>query len=57
LFVAQAAIDPVTGTLDMDLITTGRSATSRARMADLTRAVRALLEEQEVETELLVLVL
>ena len=43
----QAAIDPVTGTIDMDLITTGRSATSRARMADLTRAVRALLEEQE----------
>jgi DNA replication licensing factor MCM4 len=44
----QAAIDPVTGTLDMDLITTGRSATSRARMADLTRAVRGMLEEQEV---------
>lgn len=43
----QAAIDPVTGTIDMDLITTGRSATNRARMADLTKAVRALLEEQE----------
>ena len=43
----SSAIDPVTGTIDMDLITTGRSATSRQRLADLTRAVRALLEEQD----------
>lgn len=39
----QAAVDPRTGTLDMDLITTGRSAASRLLVADLARAVRALL--------------
>lgn len=43
----SSAIDPVTGTIDMDLITTGRSATSRARMADLTKAVRELVDELE----------
>lgn len=39
----QAAVDPRTGTLDMDLITTGRSAASRLLVADLARALRALL--------------
>ena len=33
--IQQAAIDPRTGTIDMDLITTGRSANFRSRMADL----------------------
>jgi DNA replication licensing factor MCM4 len=35
--IQQAAIDPRTGTIDMDLITTGRSANFRSRMADLVR--------------------
>lgn len=34
--------------VDMDLITTGRSASSRTRMADLTKALRNLLDEQQV---------
>lgn len=36
----QAAVDPRTGTIDMDLIQTGRSASSRQRMAGLLDAVR-----------------
>jgi len=41
----QAAMDPKTGTIDMDLITTGRSTTSRARLADLVKELRTLLAE------------
>jgi DNA replicative helicase MCM subunit Mcm2 (Cdc46/Mcm family) len=39
----QAAIDPQTGTIDMDLITTGRTANSRSRLADLARELRSLV--------------
>ncbi len=42
----QAAIDPRTGTIDMDLITTGRSATARSRLADLTKEVRSLVMQR-----------
>lgn len=42
----QAAIDPKTGTIDMDLITTGRSATSRSRLAELVKELRNLLTTQ-----------
>jgi len=42
----QAAIDPRTGTIDMDLIQTGRSASSRQRMSSLMDAVKALLESK-----------
>ena len=36
----QAAIDPRTGTIDMDLIQTGKSASSRQRLSSLIDAVR-----------------
>ena len=42
----QAAIDPRTGTIDMDLIQTGRSASSRQRMSGLVDAARSLLENR-----------
>jgi len=43
--IQQAAIDPRTGTIDMDLITTGRSAASRGQLAQLaTEARRVLLD-------------
>jgi len=40
----QAATDPRTGTIDMDLITTGQSASDRGRLAMLTERVRDHLE-------------
>lgn len=43
----QAALDPRTGTIDMDLITTGRSSSSRARLNDLVKELRAILVEQQ----------
>eukprot|EP01104_Vermistella_antarctica_P009170 TRINITY_DN2337_c0_g3_i2.p1 TRINITY_DN2337_c0_g3~~TRINITY_DN2337_c0_g3_i2.p1 ORF type:complete len:477 (-),score=140.73 TRINITY_DN2337_c0_g3_i2:47-1477(-) len=39
----QAAIDPHTGTIDMDLIITGRSAAARGQLAHLTQAVRNVI--------------
>ena len=42
----QAAVDPRTGTLDMDLITTGRSATSRSMVTQLAQAVHRLMVEE-----------
>lgn len=39
----QAATDPRTGTIDMDLLTTGRSATARERTSDLANAIQQLL--------------
>jgi len=39
----QAAVDPRTGRIDMDLITTGRSAAARGQLADLTDELRSLL--------------
>jgi DNA replication licensing factor MCM4 len=47
----QAAMDPRTGTIDMDLITTGRSASSRDRLGDLKSAILAVfadLRRQEI---------
>lgn len=41
----QAAIDPRTGTLDMDLITTGRSAMSRRMVSQLAEVCRQVLAE------------
>lgn len=43
----QAAIDPRTGTLDMDLIQTGRSASSRQRMASLVEEVRRIMNRRK----------
>ncbi len=40
------AIDPLTGRIDMDLITTGKSAASRERLADLKRHVKAFLVDR-----------
>lgn len=37
------AVDPLTGRIDMDLITTGKSSALRERQAELKRHVRALL--------------
>jgi len=37
------AVDPLTGKIDMDLITTGKSSALRERQADMKRAVRALI--------------
>ncbi len=42
-FFFQAATDPRTGTIDMDLLTTGRSATARERTSDLANAIQQLL--------------
>ncbi|KAL6065643.1 DNA replication licensing factor, mcm4 component [Balamuthia mandrillaris] len=42
----QAAMDPRTGTIDMDLITTGRSATARERLDLLRQEVYNLLKRQ-----------
>ena len=40
-----AATDPVTGLIDMDLITTGRSAGDRRRLSELSEALRVLIAE------------
>eukprot|EP01117_Protostelium_nocturnum_P015574 TRINITY_DN6057_c0_g2_i1.p1 TRINITY_DN6057_c0_g2~~TRINITY_DN6057_c0_g2_i1.p1 ORF type:complete len:873 (+),score=313.57 TRINITY_DN6057_c0_g2_i1:103-2721(+) len=42
----QAAMDPTTGTIDMDLITTGHSATFRSRLAVLTKELRNLINSK-----------
>jgi DNA replication licensing factor MCM4 len=39
----QAAIDPSTGMIDMDLITTGRSASSRVHAAELANELRGII--------------
>jgi len=41
--IQQAAIDPRTGTIDMDLITTGRSASSRGTLQLLAAEVQKIL--------------
>lgn len=41
----SAATDPRTGKIDMDLITTGKSASSRLRMNDLVRSLRETLAQ------------
>jgi DNA replication licensing factor MCM4 len=41
----QAATDPRTGTIDLDLLTTGRSAAARHRAQDIARGLRAFLEQ------------
>lgn len=43
----QAATDPVTGTLDMDLITTGRSASSRGAVRQLALDIQNILRESQ----------
>eukprot|EP00871_Galdieria_phlegrea_P000560 jgi/Galph1/1504/GphlegSOOS_G192.1 len=43
--IQQSAIDPVTGTIDMDLITTGKSATRRSRVAKLSDSMIQCLQE------------
>ena len=47
----QAATDPVTGLIDMDLINTGQSMSTRHRLGDLTKCVTLLVvafaQEQE----------
>lgn len=40
------AIDPLTGKIDMDLITTGKSSALRERMSDLKRHVKTYLSER-----------
>jgi len=42
----QAAIDPRTGIIDMDLITTGRSAMSRSRLTDIANECRTLITQR-----------
>jgi len=44
----QAATDPSTGTIDMDLITTGRSSSARKRIEDLKKEVKLMLAEQSL---------
>lgn len=41
----SAATDPRTGKIDMDLITTGKSASSRLRMNELVRSLRETLAQ------------
>lgn len=43
----QAAVDPRTGTIDMDLITTGRSAATRQRIGDIAKAVKEIITSSE----------
>jgi len=38
--IQEAAMDPRTGTIDMDLIATGRSASARSRVLALANEVR-----------------
>merc|ERR1712127_813653 len=40
-----AAVDPKTGRIDMDLLTTGRSAGDRERMEQMFESIKALLEK------------
>ena len=51
----QAAIDPRTGTIDMDLIQTGRSASSRQRMSNLTDAIRFVINYYHLFLKLIIL--
>lgn len=43
----QAALDPRTGTIDMDLITTGKSALSRERLLHLAKEVKNVVLKRE----------
>ncbi|KAK4522454.1 hypothetical protein GAYE_SCF06G2757 [Galdieria yellowstonensis] len=45
----QSAIDPITGTIDMDLITTGKSATKRSRIAKLGEAIFQYLQQTKTQ--------
>jgi len=42
----RAAVDPNTGLIDMDAITTGVSASARQRQKDLVKALREIMNEQ-----------
>lgn len=48
----RAATNPRTGRIDMDLITTGQTATSREDLAHLMEAVKSYLEEVSFETDM-----
>jgi DNA replication licensing factor MCM4 len=47
LALLQAATDPRSGLVDIDLITTGRSAVMRARVKQLANEMKALLDRQQ----------
>lgn len=42
--IQEAATDPRTGQIDMDLITTGRSAASRQTISSMKRAISEILD-------------
>ena len=46
----SAAMDPETGTIDMDLITTGRSASSRTRAQQLAESMRAMFRSMPAQS-------
>eukprot|EP00047_Mylnosiga_fluctuans_P002952 m.226726 g.226726 ORF g.226726 m.226726 type:complete len:825 (+) comp11469_c0_seq1:44-2518(+) len=46
----QAATDPRTGLVDLDLITTGQSAAARRRIGDLGKAIAELLGKRKART-------
>lgn len=48
----QNAIDPLTGRIDMDLITTGRSAAARERQEELKRVLKMLLANRPITATL-----
>jgi DNA replication licensing factor MCM4 len=45
--IQQAAMEPRTGTIDMDLITTGRSASARVQLAALTKELRHVISSSD----------
>lgn len=45
-----AATDPTTGRVDMDLITTGQSASARSRIAEVVKIVREILLDRSAST-------
>lgn len=44
------AIDPLTGKIDMDLITTGKSSALRERQADLKRQVKSMIIDKDIRS-------
>eukprot|EP00002_Diphylleia_rotans_P018917 TRINITY_DN3657_c0_g2_i2.p1 TRINITY_DN3657_c0_g2~~TRINITY_DN3657_c0_g2_i2.p1 ORF type:complete len:875 (-),score=175.55 TRINITY_DN3657_c0_g2_i2:279-2903(-) len=46
----QSAMDPRTGTIDMDLIATGKSASGRSRIRDLAEEIRRYILEKGAST-------
>lgn len=45
----QAATDPVTGLIDMDIITTGRTAATRQRMAMIAEQIKEILRANQAK--------